>query len=78
MEEELKRKDQNLEDALNKRDEEWRDELEKRDQYWLNSMAHCKKIFRLMTYEKVNRRTLLESLAKRQRELIESNAKILD
>ena len=31
-----------------------------------------------MTYEQVNNRALLESLAKRQRELIESNAKILD
>ena len=31
-----------------------------------------------MTYEQINNRTLLETLAKRQRELIESNAKILD
>ena len=31
-----------------------------------------------MTYEQVNNRTLLESLAKRQRELTESNGKILD
>ena len=29
-------------------------------------------------FDKVNNRTLLESLAKRQRELTESNAKILD
>ena len=41
-------------------------------------MSHCKQSFHLMTYEKVNRKTLLESLAKRQRELIESSAKILD
>ena len=52
--------------------------LESKDQNWLNSLAHCKKSFRLMTYEQVNNRTLLESLAKRQRELIENNAKILD
>ena len=31
-----------------------------------------------MTYEQVNNRELLESLAKRQRELIQSNTKILD
>ena len=31
-----------------------------------------------MTYEQVNNKTLLESLAKQKRELIESNAKILD
>ena len=78
MEAELIRRDRNLEDALKKIDEEWRAELEKMDRYWLNSMTHYKKSFRLMTYEKVNNRTLLESLAKRKRELIESNAKILD
>ena len=69
MEAELRKMDQNLEDALRKRDEEWRAELEKRDQYWLNSMAHYKQSFLLMTYEQVNSRTLLESLAKIQREL---------
>ena len=78
MEAKLRRRDQNLEDALKQRDEEWGDELEKRDQYWLNSMAHCKPSFRLMTYEQVNSITLLESLAKRQRQLTERNAKILD
>ena len=78
MEADLKIRDQNLEDALRKRDEEWRVELEKRDQYWLNSIRHMKQSFRLMTYEQVNNRAFLESLAKRQRELIESNEKILD
>ena len=67
-----------MEDAFKQRDEELRAELEKRDQNWLNSLAHCKQSFRLMTYEQVNSITLLESLAKRQRELTESNAKILD
>ena len=52
--------------------------LESRDNNWLNSLAHCKQSFRLMTYEQINSRTLLESLAKRQRELTKSNAKILD
>ena len=75
---ELIRRDQSLEDALKQRNEEWRAELEKRDQNWLNSLTHCKKIFHLMTYEQVNNRTLLESFVKRQRELTESNAKILD
>ena len=66
MEAELRRRDLNLEDALRKRDEEWRAELEKKDQYWLNSMAHCKQSFRLMTYEQVNNRAFLKSLAQRQ------------
>ena len=52
--------------------------LESRDKNWLNNLAHCRESFCLMKYEQVNNRTLLESLAKRQRELTESNAKILD
>ena len=49
-----------------------------KDKNWLNSLAHCKESFRLMTYEQVNNKTILVSLAKGQRELTESNAKILD
>ena len=52
--------------------------LEPRDKNWLNNLAHCKESFRLVTYEQVNNRTLLESLPKRQRVLTENNAKILD
>ena len=52
--------------------------LESRDKNWLNSLAHCKQSFLLMTYEQVNNKTLLESLAKRHQELTKSNAKILD
>ena len=78
MEAKLRRRDQNMEDALKHRSEEWRAELEKMDRYCLNSMAHCKQSFCLMTYEQVNIKTLLKSLAKRQRELTESNANILD
>ena len=63
---------------LEDRDNALKAYLKSRDKNWLNSLAHCKEIFRLMTYEQVNNRTLLESLAKRKRELTESNAKILD
>ena len=52
--------------------------LESRDKNWLNNLAHCKEIFRLMTYKQVNNKTLLESLANKQQELTEGNAKILD
>ena len=34
--------------------------LELRDKNWLNSLAHCKQSFRLITYEQVNNKTLLE------------------
>ena len=63
---------------LEDRDKALKASLESRDQNWLNSLEHCKQSFRLMIYEKVNSRTLLESLAKRQQELTEINAKILD
>ena len=52
--------------------------LELRYRDWLNSLEHCKESFRLMTHEKINNRTLMESLTKRHRELTERNAKILD
>ena len=63
---------------LEDRDKDMKVALELRDRDWLNSLQHCKESFRLMTYEQVKNRTLLESVAKRQRELTESNAKILD
>ena len=78
MEAELIRRDQNLEDALRKSDKEWRGEVERRDQYCSNCIGQMKQSFRLMTYGQINNRTLLETLVKRQRELTESNAKILD
>ena len=52
--------------------------MDSRDNNCMNSLGHCKQSFRLMSYEIINNRTLLESLAMRQRELTESNAKILD
>ena len=41
-------------------------------------MGHYKQSFRLMTYEQVNNRAFLDSLAKRQGELTKMNAIILD
>ena len=52
--------------------------MDSRDNNCMNSLGHCKQSFRMMSYDVKNNRTLLESLAMRQRELIESNAKILD
>ena len=52
--------------------------LESRDRDWLNSLEHCKQSFRLMTYEQINNRTTLESIGKRQCELVKSNVEILD
>ena len=63
---------------LEDRDKAMKATLESRDRDWLNSLDHCKESLTLMTYEQVNNRALMESLAKRQRELTESSAKILD
>ena len=63
---------------LEDRDNAMKAALESRDKDWLNHLEHCKESFRLMTREQVNNRTIMESLAKRQHELTESNAKILD
>ena len=55
-----------------------KESMDSRDKNSMNSLGHCKQSFHLMSYEIKNNRTLLESLAMRQRELTESNAKILD
>ena len=52
--------------------------MDSRDNDCTNSLGHYKHSFRLMSYEIINNRTLLESLAMRKRELTESNAKILE
>ena len=52
--------------------------MDSRDSNFMKSLGHCKQSFRVMSFEIINNRTLLESLAMRQQELTESNAKILD
>ena len=72
-----------------KRDAEWRtvlrdrdnalkERVDSRDNNYIYSLGHCQQIFCMTSYEVKNNRTLLESLAMRQRELTKSNAKILD
>ena len=51
--------------ALFDRDKVLKAALESKDRDWLNSLQHWKERFRLITYEQVNDRTLMESLAKR-------------
>ena len=52
--------------------------MDSRDSNFMNNLGHCKQSFHLMSFEIINNRTLLESLTMRQRELTESNAKILE
>ena len=44
----------------------------------MNYLGHCKQSFGVMSFDIVKNKTLLESLAMRQQELTESNAKIID
>ena len=60
------------------RDNALKASMDSRDNNCMNSIGHCKQSFRLMSYEIKNNRTLLESLAMRQRELTKSNGKIID
>ena len=89
LEDALKKRDEEWKVEIEKRDTEWRTVLrdrdnalkasmDSRDNNCMNSLRHYKQSLRLMSYEIINYRTLLESLAMRQQELIESNAKILD
>ena len=85
----LNKKDEEWKVEIEKNDTEWtiilrdRDNalkasMDSRDNNFMNSLGHYEQSFCLMSYEIINNRTLLESLARRQGELTESNAKILD
>ena len=63
---------------MRERDNALKASMYSRDNNCMNSLGHYKQSFRLMRYEIINKRTLLESLTMRQRELTKSNAKILD
>ena len=52
--------------------------LEERDIGWLNILQHYKDSLRLNTQELIDNRCTLESIRKRQCELVKSNADILD
>ena len=85
----LKKMDEEWKIEIEKRGIEWRTilrdidnalkvSMDSRDNNCMNSLGHYKQSFLLMRYEIINNRPLLESLVMRQRELTESNAKILD
>ena len=89
LEDALKKRDEEWKIEIEKGDIEWRTilrdrdnalkvSMDSRDNNCMNSLGHYKQSFRLMSYEIRNNRTLLESLVMRQRELTESNAKIID
>ena len=60
------------------RDKSIKEALESRDREWLNSLQHCRDSLRLNTQELIKNKCMLESIGKRQCELVKSNADILD
>ena len=75
---EIEKRDIKWRTVLRDRDNALKASMDSRDNNYMNSLGHCKQSFCMLSYDVRNNRTLLESLAMRQRELIESNAKILD
>ena len=75
---EIEKRDTEWRTILRDRDNALKTSMDSRDNNCMNGLGHCKQSFRLMSYEIKNNWTLLESLVMRQRELMESNAKILD
>ena len=76
LEDALKKRDEEWKVEIEKRVIEWRTVLRDRDNAlkasmdsrennYMNNLEHCKQSFRLMSYEIINNRTLLESLAMR-------------
>ena len=63
---------------LEKKDKAIKEELTSRDRELLNGLQPYNDCLRIMSLEQVNNKTLRESLAKREHELTESNAEILD
>ena len=63
---------------LERRAQEMMAALQNRDKLWLGSLKHCKQSYRMMTCEQVNNKLALESIGKRQCELVKSNVEILD
>ena len=62
---EIEKMDTEWRTVLRDRDNALKVSMDSRDNNCMNSRGHCKQSFRLMSYEIVNHRTLLESLAMR-------------
>ena len=75
---EVGKQEYSLCEVIEKRDLTLKEVLKERDQEWLNGLHHYKESVRLVTLEQINNRILMETLSKRQCELTEGNAEILD
>ena len=75
---EIEKRDTEWRTVLRDRDNALKASMDSRDNNCMNSLGYYKYSFCLMSYEIINNKTLMESLAMSQQELTERNAKILD
>ena len=75
---ELGKQEFNLYKMLEARDRSMKTSPKSRDIGWLNILQHFKDSLRLITQELINNKCTLESIGKRQRELVKGNGEILD
>ena len=68
---EIEKRDKEWRTVLRDRDNALKGSMDSRDNNCMNSLEHYKQSFHMMSYDVRNNRTLLESLAMRQRELTE-------
>ena len=61
MERRNRKKGHRVENSLGDRDNALKASIDSRDSNFKNSLGHCKQSFRLMSFEIINNRTLLES-----------------
>ena len=74
----LEERDTDMRNRIVDRDTVLKNDLTNRDRIWIDRWQQLRNSLRLIHVEVVNNRTLLESLGKRQKELVEDNTKILN
>ena len=74
----LEERDTDLRNRIVDRDTVLKNDLTNRDRIWIYRWQQLRNSLRLTHVKAVNNRTLLESLGKRQKELVEANTKILN
>ena len=74
----LEEGDTDMRNGIFDKDTVMKNDLTNRDRIWIDNWRQLRNSLRLTHVEAVNNRTLLESMGKRQKELVEANTKILN
>ena len=76
--EQQKERDEDLKREMSNRDKNLKLKLIEREKAWMSNWQHCKHSLNMTFAQASNTNTMLTSIGKRQRELVEANANILD